>query len=77
MTLFGTAPAGSSAILTVLCLMRGALVTTCLAHLGAELAKRSSGITFPSHEGGSRTADLGAIHVERDTARHHLDIVFV
>jgi hypothetical protein len=76
-TLFGTAPAEGSAILAVLCLMLGALVTARLAHLGTELAKRSSEITAPSHEGGSQTTNLGAVHVERDTARHHLDVVFM
>jgi hypothetical protein len=75
--LFSTAPAGSSAILAVLCLMLGALVTACLAHFGTKLAKRPSEITFPSHEGGSQTADLGTIHVERNATRHHLDVVFV
>lgn len=75
--LFDTAPAGGSAILAVLCLMLGALVIACLAYLGTELAKRSREITAPGHEGGSQTADLGAIHVEGNAARHHFDVVFI
>jgi len=61
----------------VLYLMLGALVTACLAHLGTKLAKRSCEITTPGHEGSSETADLGAIHVERNAARHHFDVVFM
>ncbi len=76
-TCFGTVSAGGSAILAVLCLMLGTLIAACLAYLGAELAQRPSEVTSPGHKGGSRAADLGAIHVERDAARHHLDIVFM
>ena len=75
--LFGTAPAGGGAILAVLRLVLGAFVAACLAYLSANLAKRFRKLAAPRHIARSQSADLGTVHVERNAARHHLDVIFL
>jgi hypothetical protein len=63
------------ALLTVLVLMLAALVATRLADLCAQLAQLLGKVTAARHVAGCQSADCGAIHVEGDAARHHVDVL--
>jgi hypothetical protein len=76
-TLFGTTTACGRAVLAMLHLMLAALIAARLAHLGANLTERRSEPAAPCHERSSHAADVRAVHVERDTSRHHLHVVFL
>jgi hypothetical protein len=45
------------------------------ADLGALAAQRLRKRARACHEAGREAADLGAVHVQRNAARHHLDIL--
>jgi hypothetical protein len=59
------------------CLVLAAFVTTCLTNVGAYLANRISKVAVPRHQGRRHAANLRTVHVERNTARHHLDVLFL
>jgi hypothetical protein len=77
MAFFGAPLASRSAFLAVASLMLAALIAAGLANVGAELANLFGEFTAACHVGGRHAADLRAIHVERNTACHHLDILFL
>ena len=55
-------------------LVPAAFFATGLANLGAQLAQRLGEITAASLAGGGHATDGGAVHVERNAARHHLHV---
>ena len=71
----GAAPARLRAALAMLHLMLRALVAAGRADLRAERADRCSELTTACHVRGSKPTNGCTVHVERDTARHHLDIL--
>lgn len=76
-TFFSAAPTGLSALLTVIRLVLGTLLATGLTDLRAQSTKTFGELTVSCHERCSHTADLGAVHIERDAPRHHFYIVFL
>ena len=54
-----------------------ALFGAGVAHVGALQAQRCCEAAAAGHEGCGGAADLGAIHIQGDTVRHHLYIVFL
>lgn len=54
-----------------------AFVAACLANLRAKLANRFGEFAAASHVSRCHAANLCAIHIERDAARHHFYIVFL
>lgn len=75
--LFGASAASLRAFLAMNCLVLAAFVTTCLTNVGAYLANRISKVAVPRHQGRRHAANLRTVHVERNTARHHLDVLFL
>ena len=73
----GAALAGRRALLTVLHPVLGAFVTARLADLCARRAYGFCGFTGPGHCGRRYSADVGAVDVERNAPRHHLDVLFL
>jgi len=57
-------------------LMLRALVGACRADVGTLPANCASKCAVARHVCRGKPANLRAIHIERDTARHHLDICF-
>jgi hypothetical protein len=55
----------------------GALLGAGLANVGAQGADRLHVFTAPGHRRRGQLADSGAIHVERDAPRHHLDVLLL
>jgi len=65
------APAASlRAFPAMLCLEFGALIGACIADFRASLAYGADHLAAPRHAGDSKAADLCAIHIQLDTARH-------
>lgn len=68
---------GLCALLAMNCRMFSALVTTGLANICAQFTDRFGKNAVARHHGGCRAADLGAIHVQGNTSRHHFNVVFL
>jgi hypothetical protein len=75
--LIGTPAAGGGAILAVLHLMLCALVGAHVADRRARGANRFCSFATPRHHRCGGPAQLRAIDIERNTASHHLDVVFL
>lgn len=75
--LFGTLVAGLGAFLAVLHLVLGALVSTGLADVGAQAANGFGMFASTGHCGRCQSADLGAIHVQRDASSHRLHVLLL
>lgn len=71
----GTTSARLGTSLAMRMLVLGAFLSARVAHLGAQLAHALGELTASRHEAGSQTADCRAVHIERDTPRHHLDVL--
>ena len=69
------AAAGLGAFLAVLGLMLAAFFAAGLAHIRARLANGGSELAAATHVGGSQAADLRAVHIKRNAARHHVDVL--
>jgi len=70
------AAAGLRALLAVIHLVLRALCFARSADIRALPAKCSGELAAARHAGSGKPADLGAVHIQRNAARHHLDIVF-
>jgi hypothetical protein len=55
-------------------LMFRAFISTGVADFSASLAKNAGEFTASRHVTGSQAADLRAVHVQGNAARHRLDI---
>jgi hypothetical protein len=75
--LFGTAAACFSAGAAVVGFVLGALLAAGLADVSAQGADRLYVFTATSHGRRGQLADCGAIHVERNAPRHHLDVLLL
>jgi hypothetical protein len=62
------------ALLAVILRVLRALVATGLADLGTQLAQLLGEVAAACHVACRKPAHRGAIHVECDAARHHLDV---
>ena len=62
------------ALLAVFVLVLGALVAARLAHVRAGAADLFCQFAAARHVAGGKAADRGAVHVEGNAARHHLDV---
>src|SRR3569833_2792802 len=71
------APASLRAILAMLHLMLGALVSAGIADFGAKLTQDVGEFAIPRHVAGRHSADLRAIHVQCDAARHNLHVLLL
>ena len=71
----GTAATRLSALLAVAHGVALAFVGALFAQLGAELAVGLRTLAGASHGRSSGLADLGAVNIQRDAARHHLDVL--
>jgi hypothetical protein len=76
-TIRRASPASLRTVLAMLRRMPPAFLGTSLTHLRAERARRLRMGTAPRDQGGDQRAGFGAIHVERDAARHHLHVFFL
>jgi hypothetical protein len=56
-------------------LMLGAFFAAGFAHICANIANRGSEFASARHIAGGHAADLSAVHIELDAARHHFYIV--
>ena len=63
-------------MLAVIHWMLSTFVGAGLADVGAQGAELGRELTAARHEARRQAADLGAVDVGRNAARHHLDIVF-
>jgi hypothetical protein len=63
--------------LAVVHLVLGALIAAQLADLCAQGARLFHALAAASHIAGCKPADGRAIHVERDTTRHRLDVLLL
>lgn len=70
------APACRCALLAMLGLMLSAFLAASIANVGARLANSRGKFTATRHVCRSHSANLCAIHVELNAARHFLDILF-
>ena len=68
--------AHSRAILAMLSLVLCALVSACLAYLGAGLADRTCKLAAACYEASCKTANLSALDVEGNAVGHHFDVIF-
>lgn len=75
--LVGTAAAGFGTAPAMVAGMRGALFAAGPAHLGTQCAEGRSQFAAARHGTGSCVTGLGAIHVQRNAAGHHADIIFM
>jgi hypothetical protein len=71
------AAAGRGAILAMLHLVRGALVRAHVAQVSASLTDGAGGLTGARHHACGQSAQLGAVDVKGNAARHHLDVLFL
>jgi hypothetical protein len=71
------AAAHTGAILAVLRLVLAAFIGTCFTDLRAHKANRASQRARSRHETAGQTTDGGAVDIERDAVRHHLDVIFL
>lgn len=55
----------------------GAFLATGLADLGAQLAQLLGELAVARHVAGGQAADCCAVHVQRDTSRHHFDVLLL
>lgn len=69
--------AGLRTLLAVLRLVFGAFICASLAHLCAQMAYSGDELAAARHIGCCQAADLRAIHIQSNTARHHFYIVFL
>tara|TARA_B100001105_G_C22399454_1_gene448590 strand:+ start:804 stop:1118 length:315 start_codon:yes stop_codon:yes gene_type:complete len=65
------------ALLAVVMLVPATLVATRLADLRAQLAQLLGEVAAPGHVASRQAADCGAVHVQRDASRHHLDVLLL
>lgn len=56
-------------------LVPGALLAAGIAHGGAQLAELTVELTASRHVARRESADGGAVHVEGNALRHHLDVL--
>jgi hypothetical protein len=63
--------------LAVVVLVLAALLATRVADLRTQLAQLLGEVAAPGHVTSRQAADCGAVHVERDTSRHHLDVLLL
>jgi len=75
--LIRAAPASRGALLAMLMLMLAALGCASVANLGAGLAQPGRIGAAARHEADRQTANLGAIDVQGNAARHHFYVVFL
>ena len=73
----GALVAGLGALLAVFHVLLGAFVATRLADVGAQGADGIGVLATAGHRGGGQLANRSAVHIERDAARHHLDVLLV
>ena len=69
--------AGLRALLAMVSFVLGAFITAGLANVRADSAEGLRVLTAACHRTGRKLADGGAVHVESDAARHHLDVGFL
>jgi len=67
--------ASDRAILAMGMLVPGALLAAGIAHGGAQLAELAVELTASRHVARRESADGGAVHVEGNALRHHLDVL--
>jgi len=72
----GAVATGLRATLAVVHLVLTAFLGAGRADVGAQGAELGRELTAARHEARRQAADLGAVDVRRNAARHHLDIVF-
>ena len=77
LTLVRATPARRRAVLAVLCLVLAAFFTAAAADLGAGAAEFLGDLAAAGHGRRSQEAGLCAIHVERDAARHRLNVLLL
>ena len=75
--LVGAATACLGTLLAMLHLVPGAFLTAFLADLGARRTDGLGRLACTAHGRGRELADLGAVDVERDAARHLLDVLLL
>ena len=75
--LLGTTSASFRALLAMVCLVACAFLAAFLAYIGAHLADCTGELATSRHISGSEATNLGAVHIERDAAGHHLDILLL
>jgi hypothetical protein len=71
----GTTPARRSTILAMLDLILAAFFPAQVADFGTGHANRDGSFTISCHEPGRDTAKLCAVDIQRNTPRHHFDIL--
>ena len=74
---FGAGVAVAGAGLAMVMVVLGAFVAAALADIGAQRADGLGMFAATCHGGGCKVAQRGAVHVERNAARHHLHVVFL
>ena len=75
--LLGTSMARGSARLAVIGVVLCALVATRLADFGTEAANGLGMVAASGHGVGGQRAHCSAVGIQRNAARHHLDVVFL
>jgi len=68
--------AGYGAFLAVLILMPGAFLCALVAEFGADAAKVLRRVAAQAHQLCGSITGRGALHIELDTASHHVNIIF-
>jgi hypothetical protein len=71
----GTTPARRSTILAMLDLKLAAFFPAQVADFGTGHANRGGSFTISCHEPGRDTTKLCAVDIQRNTSRHHFDIL--
>lgn len=75
--LISAMPASMRTFLAVAHLVLRTFIAARITYLCAKPAHRSSEVAAPRQIARRKAAGLRAIHVERNTARHHLDLRFL
>jgi heterodisulfide reductase subunit A-like polyferredoxin len=57
--------------------MLAAFFAAGLAHIRARLANGCSELAAATHVSGSHAADLRTVHIKRNAARHHFDVLLL